>query len=229
MRDHDELIVQVEPERLDIVPELLQPTAQDQMAVQSDLTEYVSLVRRIEDAAPLVVLKQGGLVVLDGAPFVKAAQSAVPSLPSIYCRFRGNRAELPLIQLREASLESLQIEFDELQVREFAEMMFFRDPVPDQERLACHAKVQEFFNSAVNRPQEYGGEYSWISPFEWKTGGTALLWRWRRSNGPGRHFPRLLRTLAAISSEVAPIRSWNGLARIPDDPRKLLLPDEIPQ
>ena len=224
-----ESLIVIDPARISVRPEFLRPTAQDKLAVQHDLDEYVSIVRRIDDGCPLVAAHEGRLSAIEGAPFILAAQSPNSRILTIYCRFRGGRSDLDRFALREVDSGSLMKEFDPLETREYVEMVFFRDSLNPSSQAYCEQRIREFFDAATKRPGEFGGEYSWLGPFQWNEAGSRLAWRWGRTNGPGTHLPRLMRLLTDISARGSAIRSWNGLARIPDDPTKLTVPNELPQ
>lgn len=62
------------------------PTAWDAWAVEDDLRHFISESRSLA-CTPEVSLDHNRLVVINGAPFVRAAKTAVPPLETIVCAF----------------------------------------------------------------------------------------------------------------------------------------------
>ena len=73
------VFAKVDPNRILIDPCYLKPTEWDSKVVEEDLCEYVQLSRLIK-AMPVLRVVDETLVLISGAPFVRAARNIVPPL-----------------------------------------------------------------------------------------------------------------------------------------------------
>lgn len=203
-------LIRVNPMQITVQEALLQPTWWDNRAVEDDLVKYVSLTRLIP-GTPTLHISEGKLVIINGLPFLHAAQQAKPSLDEIICRVDTDDKTFRYFDLKEVKASELLDRYPANEVYKAVEMVAFTRSLDQNEQELVEKSISGFFREMKENPT-YGGEYRSIEGFRWEDENTRVIWRWERCAEEGKHTVYLVETLKEIDTKITFIKSWNGLA-----------------
>lgn len=203
------LLVRVDPRAVATDPSLLQPTAWDRKVVLDDLRKYVSRTRQV-NATPRLQVRDGRLFVVSGLPFLIAARDAVPPLSEVVCEIAGRLGEVQQANLQQVSVGDILNAMPP--IYRSTEMLFFRRSLTSQERQAVEIAIARFFQEVTSPEWMYGGQYRHMEHPEWNEAHDIITWTWEKSESEGHDMILLLQQLRNISSNIASIRSYNGIS-----------------
>lgn len=135
---------------------------------------------------PVLRVLDETLVLISGAPFVRAARNVVPPLIKLACKLESAEELVRFLGLEIVTVSQLIDENPPDEVYEAVEMFGFTRPLTDLERRAVEEYVYAFFQEVNANPSRYGGDYSSISRFEWDYGNRKIHWTWQRNDQFGR-------------------------------------------
>lgn len=200
-------LAQVSPSTVMLDERLTKPTSWDRDTVLDDLKYYISK-SRIVHAIPTLLIQDDALVVIDGWPFLRAAQEAVPPLEQVVCRIIDDGADSGVSVDRVEVSTLLHQACDQDLYRAIEVLSFVNCLAPDACQQTEHA-ILEFFIT-VSKNARFGGRYTTIDTFIWDIDHQRVEWAWERNDSPGRHMLMFAQVLNDISRHIAQVRSWNG-------------------
>lgn len=130
------------------------------------------------------------------------------------CDIRGEPSEVRRTNLQVVDVSSLLNSASPDEVYRATDMIFFRRPLNDQERQAVKLAIAGFFQEVTSPEWKYGGQYRRMEGPEWSEDNDIMVLTWERSASEGHDMLRLQQLLRNIDSNIAPIRSYNGISLI---------------
>jgi hypothetical protein len=206
-----EILAKVNPNTIVIDPRYVRPSEWDLVVVLDDLRAFVTVTRLIK-ATPILEPVNGGLRLVNGEPFVRAAQEAEPPLQEIFCLIKTDQVDLDESLFIPVSPTALMEQFPEQDLYEAFELLSFVFPVADRDKAQIEQEIRGFFATVHEQPSVYGGSYRWISDLRWDDIEHRVSWVWERNDLPGQHQQLFLDLLRRIDTRIVRLRSWNGLA-----------------
>ena len=207
-----EFLARVDPTTILIDPSRIRPSEWDLIAILDDLKIFVTFSRLIK-ATPVLELANGILRLINGEPFVRAAQETTPPLEEIVCLIRTDQATLgesfPFVPVSATDLLEERSEHDPYEAFELLSFVF---PLTANAKTQIEQEIYSFFARVHDQPSAYGGSYMWLSALKWDEIDQRVSWVWKRNDEPGRHQQFFLDLLRHIDTGIACLRSWNGLA-----------------
>lgn len=204
------VFAKVDPKEIVIDPRYVKPTEWDLKVVEEDLYRYVQLSRVIKGLPVLRVLDDT-LILVSGAPFVRAARKVVPPLTRVACRLESDEELVRSLGLEIVTVSQLIDESPSDEVYEAVELLAFSRPLTDLEKTAVQEQIQAVFQEVNTSPSKYGGDYSSISQFEWDEANRRIHWTWQRNDQLSRASSMFMELIGNLNRTVAPVSSWNGL------------------
>jgi len=203
-------LIRVAPTSIVINPREFTWTAWDKLAVQQDLTYFVSQNRDIQ-AIPEVRLVRNSLVLVTGQPFVLAALEATPPLESIVCRVTCTKNDVQSASLTIVDPGVLAAQVDASACEGVLTMIFFEKALDEAKQagvdaaiIGCRAQIRAVNVNAT-------GNYSIVSMPQWIRNGTTVVWKWAFFYAEGFELSIPTRCYRHIHETIAPIRSLNGV------------------
>lgn len=202
-------LAKINPKLISIIPSLLQPTRWDEYAVEKDLAIYVALSRTIS-AVPKVFAHGNKLTIINGLPFVRAAQLSEPPLAEIICRIETDDHTLESLGINNVFIADLLQDSSTSIICNVFEMLVFVRPLQSNEKLVVEDAIRSFFSQMLEH-RELGGGYRSLHEILWEDLNQSVNWSWEKSSGDGEHMIICYRMLQEIASKF-PFRSWNGMS-----------------
>jgi hypothetical protein len=201
----------VDPKEILIDPRYVKPTKWDLQAIEEDLFEYVQLSRLIK-AMPVLRVVDQTLVLISGAPFVRAARDVVPPLTKVACKIESDEESVRSVGLEIVNVSQLLDEVPENEVYDAVEMLAFTRPLTDVERLAVEEQILAFFREFSGNSVNSGDRYFSISPFGWDQAHRKIHWTWRRTDQFAHRCMMFMELLRNLDRTIAPLSSWNAMS-----------------
>lgn len=203
-------LIKISPDRVKVKESFLRPTWWDSLAVEEDLTTYISLSRSVP-GTPALQEHNKELVVISGLPFLRAAQQAIPPLQEIICRLDADDDAFRQLRVKEVKPGKLLDEYPPDKVFDAVQLLSFTRSLDAVEKQAVEESITDFFTNVTN-DLSYGGKYSSLTTFSWSATDTRVVWTWKCSTEEGKHKLYLIEALKKLDADIAQIKSWNGLA-----------------
>jgi hypothetical protein len=201
-------LAKISPWQITVKDFLLQPSQSDRDTIQEDLIEYISLSRLIH-STPTLRLHEGELVIINGLPFLRAAQEATPPIDEIICRVDSDEA-FTKFSLQEITATELLDTYPANKIYRSPTLLVFVGFLTDTNKKAVEKSILSFFKEMIDHP-ENGGNFQSISDFCWSEDSTKVIWFWEKCNEEGVYRHKFIKMLRQINSNIAPLKSWNGL------------------
>lgn len=205
------VLAKVDPRIVVVDPLLMRPSDWDLKAIAEDLRAYVERSRLIK-ATPILRFIDGDLKLISGAPFIRAAQQAGPSLGVVVCMIEIGEENIGQLNLELTTATKLLDELRVHQPYQAIEMLNFARPLTAAEQRAIEEQILAFFELMSSHPELYGGGYLSIDPFEWDVPRSRVAWGWQRNDQEGQHLTAFLDLLRKINRGIVALKSWNGMS-----------------
>lgn len=175
--------------------------------MQEDLDKYVDM-SRVVNGTPTIVVIQDSAGIIDGWPFVLAAQRAVPPIRDVICATLSNECELRRIGARYANVHELLAEA-ELPRAAITLITFSRRPSSVAAKSIEELVYKLIDVEVVQSTQRVFGEPT----IDWLDDDRRLaVTHWRDDS---EQIAILLHTLECAINNISPVASVNGTAFVP--------------